>query len=96
MTDPYEVMGLARNADPEAVRRRYLELVRQHTPEREPQRFAAIREAYDQLRDPVINLENRLFSNVATQTLDGLVAECQPDVRARRLPTSILLSLAQS
>ena len=34
MSDPYEVLGLPGDADDETIRRRYLELVRQFTPER--------------------------------------------------------------
>ena len=40
MTDPYEVFGLPDDSDDEAIRRRYLELVRQYPPEHQPQRFA--------------------------------------------------------
>jgi len=96
VSDPYEVLGLGTDADEQAIRRRYLELVRQFPPEREPQRAAEIREAYDRIRDPVVNLENRLFSLTATQTFDGLLAELKPDVRERRIPTDLLLSLAKS
>jgi len=95
MTDPYEVLGLSRDADEAAIRRRYLELVRQYSPEREPQRFAEIRSAYDHLRDPVVNLETRLFDHRSWHTLDALLAESQHDVRARRIPTQTLLSLGQ-
>ena len=96
MTDPYEVLGVARDADEQAIRRRYLELVRQHPPEREPERFAVIREAYDRLRDPIVHLENRLLDVKTTVTLEKLIADTRPDVRAQRLPTDLLLSLAKS
>ena len=45
MSDPYTVLGLALDSTDEAIRRRYLQLVRTYTPERAPERFAAIREA---------------------------------------------------
>jgi hypothetical protein len=96
MNDPYQVLGLGPDADAAAVRSRYLELVRRHSPEREPQRFAEIRAAYDRLRDPIVNLESRLFSTTVSHTLDALATERKPDVRARRLPTDLLLSLARS
>ncbi len=96
MTDPFQVLGVAHDADDQAVRRRYLELVRQYSPERDPARFAEIREAYERLRDPIVHLEHRLLDMKTTVTLDKLIAETRPDVRARRLPTELLLSLAKS
>jgi len=95
MIDPYDVLGIDRTADSEAVRRRYLELVRAHPPEREPERFAQVREAYDRLRDPVESLKNRLFDVTHSHSLESLVADLRPDVRRRRVPTDILMMLGQ-
>jgi hypothetical protein len=95
MTNSYDVLGLNHNADAEAIRRRYLELVRQHPPERSPQKFGEIRAAYDQLRDPLVHLNNRLFNLTASQSLEDLVSEMRPDVRQRRIATKVLLSLAR-
>lgn len=53
--DPYSVLGLARQASEEDIKRAYFQLVRQFPPEREPEKFREIRTAYEQLRDP----ENR-------------------------------------
>ena len=50
--DPYDVLGLDRQADDAAIRRAYARLVRQFSPEREPDAFRKIRAAYEQLRDP--------------------------------------------
>ena len=55
MRDPYSVLGLARQASEEDIKRAYFQLVRQFPPEREPEKFREIRTAYEQLRDP----ENR-------------------------------------
>ena len=41
MTDPYAVLGLPADSDDETIRRRYLELVRQFSPEHHPEKFAA-------------------------------------------------------
>ena len=57
MSDPYEVLGLPRQADEAEIRRRYLELVRQFSPDRAPTEFAAIRAAYDAVRDPALRLD---------------------------------------
>ncbi|MEO8496470.1 MAG: DnaJ domain-containing protein [Planctomycetota bacterium] len=95
MNDPYQVLGISPAADEAAVRARYLELVREFPPDREPERFAEIREAYDQVRDPVVSLERRLFDVSAHFTFESLIAEARPNVRSSRIPTSLLLSLAK-
>ena len=62
MIDPYETMGLSPQADEREIRDRYLDLVRQFPPDREPERFASIRAAYEQLRDPAVRLRSRATS----------------------------------
>lgn len=96
MGDPYEVLGLGSSATPAEIRDRYLKLVRAHPPERDPEKFAAIHEAYDQLRDPVVSLENRLFSLTWSETLEDLLAEEERRVSERPVPTDVLLSLGES
>ena len=95
MADPYEVLELPRDCGDTEIRRRYLDLVRRHPPDREPERFAAIRKAYDQLRDPVVRMESRLFDLEPDETLDAIIAEVRRRVRAARIPTETLLSLAE-
>ena len=51
MTDPFEILGLAVDSDDAAIRRRYLELVKQFSPEHHPEKFAKIRQAYESLKD---------------------------------------------
>ncbi len=96
MRNPYEVLGLDTNADESLIRSRYLEQVRQFSPERDPERFAEIRAAYEQLRDPRVSLEHRLFDIRSYQTFDELVASSQPDPQAQRIPTATLLALGDS
>jgi DnaJ-class molecular chaperone len=38
-----------------------LELVRQYPPDRAPERFVEIHQAYEKLRDPVVRVESKLF-----------------------------------
>jgi len=47
-----EVLGVAPDATLEQVRASYLEKVRQHPPDRDPEQFERIRDAYGLLRDP--------------------------------------------
>ncbi len=95
MIDPYEVLGVSADATEEQIRQRYLALVREFPPEQEPKRFAEVRAAYDQLRDPVASMERRLFNLTAVDTFDTLLAAERQRQRGKRLPTSVLLSLGE-
>ncbi len=48
----YDVLGVPSEADADAIRTRYLALVREFPPETHPAQFQAIRLAYDILKDP--------------------------------------------
>ena len=95
MADPCEVLGVAPDADEEQVRQRYLELVRSHPPDREPQRFAEIQAAYERLRDPEARLHALLFEAESDETLDDLLREASERVSRDRLPTDALLALEE-
>lgn len=51
-SDPFLVLGVSQNAGESEVRARYLELVKQFPPEREPEKFREIRAAYEAAKDP--------------------------------------------
>src|SRR6266478_2473087 len=75
MTDPYHVLELAPDADDVAIRARYLEFVRRWPPEQAPERFAAVRAAYEQVRDRDARLRHRLFDAGRAANMDGLIEE---------------------
>ena len=91
MDDPYSVLGLLSDSDDETIRRRYLELVRQYSPEHHPQRFAAIRAAYESLRDQNARLRHRLFEAGKKESLDALVEEIECRSPRRRVSLKELL-----
>ena len=92
MTDPYAVLGLPADADDEAIRRRYLELVRQFTPEHHPEKFAAVRAAYESLRDLNTRLRYRLFEAGKNESVDAIIQEVTCRTARRRVPLQKLLS----
>jgi curved DNA-binding protein CbpA len=98
MNDPYETLGLPRHANDAEIRRRYVELVREFSPERAPERFAQIRAAYDAVRDPARRLEALLFEVETDDTLSSIVGEVRARLRKRldRIPTDALLALAET
>jgi curved DNA-binding protein CbpA len=93
MSSPYAVLNLPADSDDEAIRRRYLELVRQFTPEHHPEKFAAIRAAYDSLRDLNTRLRYRLFEAGKNETVDALIEEIACRTSRRRLSLERLLSV---
>src|SRR5215471_14564080 len=94
MTDPYEVLGLPPDSDDETVRRRYLELVRQFSPEHHPEKFAAVRSAYESLRDLNTRLRHRLFEAGKNESVEAILEEITCRSARRRVSLKALLSTA--
>jgi curved DNA-binding protein CbpA len=92
MTDPYQILELPPDSDDDAIRRRYLELVRRFSPERYPEKFAAIRSAYESLRDLDTRLRYRLFEAGKNETVDALIEEITCGKPRRRIPLATLLA----
>jgi curved DNA-binding protein CbpA len=93
--DPYKVLGLSDDSDDEAIRRRYLQLVRQYPPEHHPEKFAAIRAAYESLRDLTTRVRHRLFAGEESDSLDAIIEELACQNTRRRLSLQTLLSLVR-
>jgi len=90
MSDPYQVLGIARAADDGAVRAAYLACVRLHPPERDAERFAAVRRAFEAVSSERSRLEHALFDS-EPPTLEGLIHRLQDDFSPRRPDTASLL-----
>jgi DnaJ-class molecular chaperone len=95
MSDPYAVLGLPVDADLAQIRKRYLHLVRQFPPDQAPERFAAIRLAYDEVRDPRRRLEVRMFEPGGGDSLEAIAADLRARLVAGRMPVDALLGLAE-
>jgi curved DNA-binding protein CbpA len=92
MSDPYAVLGLPPDSDDETIRRRYLELVRQFSPEHHPEKFAAVRAAYESLRDLNTRLRHQLFEAGRKETVDAIVEEIACRSPRRRVSLKTLLA----
>jgi curved DNA-binding protein CbpA len=95
MSDPYAVLGVPADADDAAIRRRYLELIKQYTPEAHAERFAAIRQAYEQLKDLETRVRHRLFEVGKTESVDRIIEELACRNTRRRLSLTALLATVQ-
>jgi curved DNA-binding protein CbpA len=60
--DPREVLGVNQDAREEEIRAAYVRKVKEHPPDRTPEEFERIRDAYDSLRDPRRRMRDRLLS----------------------------------
>src|SRR3712207_4941673 len=85
MADPYAVLDVPPDSDDEAIRRRYLQLVRQYPPEHHPERFAEIRQAYESLKDLDTRLRHRLFEAGKRESVDAIIEELACRTTRRRL-----------
>jgi hypothetical protein len=52
-SDPFKVLGVTPDASEAEIRARYLELVKQFPPEREPDKFREVRAAFEATKDPL-------------------------------------------
>ena len=93
MDDPHVVLGLPPDCDDETIRSRYLELVRQFSPEHHPERFAAVRAAYERLRDRNARVRYGLFESGRKESVEALVEEIACRSSRRRVSLKTLLSL---
>lgn len=92
MTNPLEVLNLPAESDDETIRRRYLELVREFPPEQFPERFAAVRAAYEQLRDLDTRLRYQLFEAGKHDGIDKIIETAQSRRVRRRVSLKTLLA----
>jgi curved DNA-binding protein CbpA len=95
MADPYSVLGLPPDSDDESIRRRYLQLVRQFTPEQHPDKFAAVRQAYENLRDLNTRLRYRLFEAGKDESVEAIIEEIACRSPRRRVSLETLFAVTR-
>lgn len=72
MSNPYQLLGITEDADDAAVRAAYLRAVQLCPPDRDAERFAALRRAFDALATRRQRITTALFSK-EPPTLPALV-----------------------
>ena len=60
--DPAQMLGISADAAEEQIRAAYIRKVKEHPPDRSPEEFERIRDAYASLRDPRRRMRDRLLS----------------------------------
>lgn len=94
MPDPYSILGVPPAADDAAIRRRYLELTREFPPEQHPDRFAAVRAAYEKLKDLDGRVRHRLFEAGKDETIEALIEDAACRTPRKRVSLQALLAAA--
>ena len=79
--DAREMLGIPLSAGEEEIRAAYLAKVKEHPPERSPEQFERIRDAYETLRDPRRRMRDMLLSADPAEPLVSLVAGETPPRR---------------
>jgi curved DNA-binding protein CbpA len=95
MANPYDILGATPADSDEAIRQHYLEAVRRFPPERHPEEFRRIREAYEQLKDADSRLAFLLFEPAQGESLDELIEEEKCRTTRKRVGLGTLLSLLE-
>jgi hypothetical protein len=72
------ILGVAASADEKELRAAYLQKLRQHPPDRDPELFEKIRDAYGQMRNPNVRAEAVLSGPDPSAPLTALLDGLQP------------------
>ncbi len=83
--DLYERLGVSRTATPEEIKRAYQTLLRQYPPERAPEEFKRIREAYETLANPKTRAE---YDRAAVTGIERILASATSAMRAADYATA--------
>ena len=79
--DPRKILGTSNDAGDEAVRAAYLEKIKKYPPDRFPEEFEQIRDAYEAMRDPRSRTLSMLLSVDPQRPLPALL----DNLKAERL-----------
>lgn len=85
------VLGVAASATPEEARAAYLEAVRRHPPDREPERFRELHAAMQAFCEPLPLAESAFRLPRHRSDLQAIIAAAT--TRSPRLPARVLLAL---
>ena len=76
--DPAEVLGVSAEATVEQIRAAYLQRVKEHPPDRSPEMFERIRDAYQVLSDPRRRAARMLLAEDPERPLARVLDDAPP------------------
>jgi hypothetical protein len=90
--DPFKILGISPDATEAAIRVRYLELVKQFPPDREPEKFREVREAFEAAKDP-LPIARRMISPLNDEVPEWADVLASQKQNPPRFSVPFLLSL---
>ncbi|MDR2169183.1 MAG: J domain-containing protein [Planctomycetaceae bacterium] len=91
----YHTLGINPGCSEAEIRSRYLELVRKFPPETNPEKFAQIHNAYENLKDPINTMDEILYELQTNDSIDQIIAAMIEELRQERLPTNMILNMGK-
>ncbi len=96
MKTPFDILGVSEDSTDKAIKKAYLQKVRQYPPERAPEQFQNIRAAFEDIKTQEQRLKYQLFHHEAP-SLDALLERAlQVGVPQRPSDDLFALALAES
>ncbi|MBK8117855.1 MAG: J domain-containing protein [Sulfuritalea sp.] len=89
MSDPYLLLGVSRDADDAVIRAAYLAAVRECPPDRDAERFARLRRAYDAVASHRLRLAYELFDR-EPPTREQMLRMLESEFSPRRADLALL------
>lgn len=83
----YLILDVPVNASDDVIREKYLELVKKFTPEKNPEQFKKISEAYNALKDKQTRVHKQIFGYSEIKNEQGLYDLAEALRPARRRAT---------
>ena len=80
----YMILGVAPESTDEEIRLCYIEKVKRHTPEKDPERFQEITAAYDAIKDVRSRLSARYLSPEKTMDFEMVLYEMARNIPRER------------
>jgi hypothetical protein len=80
----YLTMELSLTASDKEIRKRYLELIRRHTPEKDPETFQKISAAYEHIRDEPSRIRTLLFEPMKIKDTETAILDLIDSAKLRR------------
>ncbi len=93
MANPYKVLNVSLDDGDAVIRRRYLEAVRRFPPDRCPEDFRRVRDAYELIGDETSRLKFLLFDASQGETIGDLLTEEKCRTSAKRVGLASLLGV---
>lgn len=94
MDDPFLVLGVTAQADDAALRAAYVAKVQEYPPERHPREFAAVRQAYERVKDLDSRVRYRLFPPAEKDPLGSILEELSCRTPRPRISLEALMTAA--